>query len=830
MSVATHGAVGDGVTNDTTAIDAAITAAGVGGTVYFPMTTGDYMINLSLKPLAHQKWLGQVNPRYWTSDPDSMPGPRGRLRAMASFTGSALIHNTATPSYGVVLEAMGIVGNAEDGSVDGIDLGSPGYAERGWLINRCQITWCSTAICGQQHVVTVRECMISRNGWGIAPHRGADTTSRATDCVYESNFIFFNKHHAIELGTATAECGMISIIGNRLERSGVDPASPTAANRDSNACGIHLVRATGISIVSNTTDANSGPALRVTAASVGQVNNVVLAGNVFKRDGSGDNTSTSGSGVALKGASFVTATGNAVSYGTPDDGGGGRVTPIYGVEIDSCNFVNWIGSVDLQSNTETNGYRYLSTLSANWKVTVTDNRNPQLGVPTAATSGAPGNPVAGTTYWDTTLGALRTYSGSAWVTAGGSGSSTASWSGSVDAQGVDLNSLNAVGFYETSNASANSPVAEWGYLIMNRERAGADGDYRVQIWMSQEAPARMYMRNCQANVWQSWVKIGGGDGVALLVASATASAKVKSGADYICDGINDQVEIQAAIDAVRVAGGIVQLSTGNFAIAATVNLLGNTAAGAAFVSPKGITLQGAGRGTMLTAASNINALTISNHAVVSVRDMSITVAGSGHGIHATAVTASGGGDNRSFWHSEFRNLRVLGPWSTGNTTWAMYLESPFRSVFENIEAEGTHDGVYILNNASVQNGGDCSFTRMFLETYGNSSFGIKIESTAGIMNQNNFNMVEAIADGTGCTGIWLGGTNTVSSQRFWGTNLEQFTTIINVANGSGNVFDLNYVCCRDGDNTNKMFVCGTASGGNIFSAKYADVVSTTFID
>lgn len=58
-----------------------------------------------------------------------------------------------------------------------------------------------------------------------------------------------------------------------------------------------------------------------------------------------------------------------------------------------------------------------------------------------------------------------------------------------------------------------------------------------------------------------------------LVASASAPGGVRAKADYVCDGIADQIEIQAAIDAANAAsGGIVQLSTGQFNISAPLTL------------------------------------------------------------------------------------------------------------------------------------------------------------------------------------------------------------------------------------------------------------------
>ena len=57
-----------------------------------------------------------------------------------------------------------------------------------------------------------------------------------------------------------------------------------------------------------------------------------------------------------------------------------------------------------------------------------------------------------------------------------------------------------------------------------------------------------------------------------VVAANDSSTLSKQQADYVCDGTDDQVEIQAALDALPVNGGTVVLSSGQFYIAATIEI------------------------------------------------------------------------------------------------------------------------------------------------------------------------------------------------------------------------------------------------------------------
>jgi hypothetical protein len=306
-----------------------------------------------------------------------------------------------------------------------------------------------------------------------------------------------------------------------------------------------------------------------------------------------------------------------------------------------------------------------------------------------------------------------------------------------------------------------------------------------------------------------------------LIAAADASAHVKSKADYVCDGSADNVEIQAAINAAQLeGGGVIQLSEGSFSLTTPIIINGTTNED----NPLTVTLRGCGEfATYLRPVTDVNAIVISNWAQLHLADFGIVIQGAGNGLISQAVTTT---DTRSFWASSFRNLRINGEFDTGNTGWAMDLAMPWRSVFENIEVEGTRNGIRLKNEGTIQNAGDCTFTRLFVEIVGDNGIALHISSPSNNMNQNNFNMFEAGANGANCTGILIDGTSGGASQRFWGTNLEQFKFLINVANGESNVFDLNYVTC-DNDNTtgNIAFQCGSNAYNNKFSAKWINVPS-----
>jgi hypothetical protein len=299
----------------------------------------------------------------------------------------------------------------------------------------------------------------------------------------------------------------------------------------------------------------------------------------------------------------------------------------------------------------------------------------------------------------------------------------------------------------------------------------------------------------------------------LFIASSTASAEDKARADYTCDGTADDVQIQAAIGVLKAAGGgAVLLSPGTFKLNARIVIDG----GGNVDVEQDIAIYGCGPSNSIldaTASGLVSGVHLTGSCKVHLHNFGVNVQGSTHGI-SSAGTLTSTADYRSFWHSSFKNLEIVGDWSA-HTGYGLHLGSPFRSVFENIEIGGCGNGIRIFSENTNFNPGDCTFQRIFCDLVGNSHRAYSIESTTadGNMNQMEFIMCEAITDGTGCTAIYLGGTGPVNHCKFHGINLEQFDTFVNFNSGEGNVIDGNYWELRGSSGLNGL-VYGSGATDN----------------
>ena len=86
-------------------------------------------------------------------------------------------------------------------------------------------------------------------------------------------------------------------------------------------------------------------------------------------------------------------------------------------------------------------------------------------------------------------------------------------------------------------------------------------------------------------------------GFTKIVGASDSVSQVAGDYDYLCDGTDDDVQIQAAIDALPASGGRVILMEGNFLLGTTV-----------IISKSGVTIEGQGKGTIvkLKNAGNVN--------------------------------------------------------------------------------------------------------------------------------------------------------------------------------------------------------------------------------
>lgn len=113
----------------------------------------------------------------------------------------------------------------------------------------------------------------------------------------------------------------------------------------------------------------------------------------------------------------------------------------------------------------------------------------------------------------------------------------------------------------------------------------------------------------------------GGKGPAaatVVVAAANSSERGKEGADYVCDGVNDEAEINTALEvANQLGGGMVLLLEGTFNVGRTIRVPSNT------------TLAGQGLGTVIKLQDNAKVDIINNYNTtrgntkITVRDLTI---------------------------------------------------------------------------------------------------------------------------------------------------------------------------------------------------------------
>jgi hypothetical protein len=287
----------------------------------------------------------------------------------------------------------------------------------------------------------------------------------------------------------------------------------------------------------------------------------------------------------------------------------------------------------------------------------------------------------------------------------------------------------------------------------------------------------------------------------ISVASTNASAFEKLFANYVCDGTADDIEINQALQDVKVKGGTVQLSAGIFNISAPLFIEGdNDPTTAPNVGLVGV----GGNSTTLDVANNIDCIILRYMPKPKVKDLKLVMRGTGSGIRSIALT-TGSTDRRGFWQGEFKGLNFAG---VNHTGWAMNLEQPFRSEFSMIQSgSGLANGIWIKSTFSGFNPGNNTFKNimMGLDVPNGTAYRLWSDDNGGQMNLNTFEICDCIdASSTSTTSVgwdFRGSTTTYFSTKnntIISSNVEGFNTGAKFVNASDNDVNLTFADCKNG--------------------------------
>jgi hypothetical protein len=245
-----------------------------------------------------------------------------------------------------------------------------------------------------------------------------------------------------------------------------------------------------------------------------------------------------------------------------------------------------------------------------------------------------------------------------------------------------------------------------------------------------------------------------------LVAANDAPADVKNQADYVCDGTADDVEIQAAIDALT-SGGTLVLSPGTFTLATTLTLGEN------------VRMIGQGRSTTIYSAATVAMLAMALGSGVENLVVSIP-----NGMLDHAIKAENIQDDINNYHGWYlRDLLVRGGNAAGY--YALHIADTFNFLLQNVVMVVGSNGVFIENVTDNYNYGN-ALVNLLEVRVGASRTGLKIAGTA----THNFNLMQfnylGVLSGSsvGNVGIDIDNGNYIT---FVNADLEGVATAIDLA-------------------------------------------------
>ena len=310
FDITDYGAVGDGVTDCTAAVQAALDDAGrVEGTVIVP--PGKYKVG-QLKMHPHVRLEGDSA---WSFDEDG-----GSVFLLNDPNATCMIDITG--AFGCTITGMSLNGQYKGEGVHGVYLNWPEYNGGGNedtpTVEDCRIGYFTGDGVHLSHVwcFSVRHNMICFNN-------GSGLYIDGWDGFILDNWFSANSNcgiYADQAGTS------LSITGNRIEVNSV--------------AGIWIRKGDLITVTGNYFDASHGPGLKLGGGS--NVSGFTVTGNFFRRSGGPDKNTFEDEyencHLFIKGATNGAVSGNTFAYGN-DDSGMGPMQPYIGIYVSNSKGV-----------------------------------------------------------------------------------------------------------------------------------------------------------------------------------------------------------------------------------------------------------------------------------------------------------------------------------------------------------------------------------------------------------------------------------------------------------------------------------------------------------
>lgn len=298
FDVRQFGARGDGKSDDTKAIQAAIDAGAHGGAVFVP--PGVYVSSeLHMRP--HVSMIGVPAWGYRSTG--------GSVIRLGNPNAASLLNITG--AFGVTIDGLCLEGGKLGTKIHGVLLNKPDYGkeEDCFRIERSKI-----ANFTGDGVRLVRAWCFSIRHSMIAYNRGDGISLRGWDGFLVDNWLSGNRGAGFGARDENASC---TFTGNRIEWNGE---------------GMLIAGGDGYNITGNFFDRSGGCALILSkGADGGPCEQMSITGNYLKRSGKTAKPDTYDSGQArFEGARGVTFSGNNLVVGR-DDGGGGQLSPSCGI-------------------------------------------------------------------------------------------------------------------------------------------------------------------------------------------------------------------------------------------------------------------------------------------------------------------------------------------------------------------------------------------------------------------------------------------------------------------------------------------------------------------